>query len=158
MLPLVNAIVTLLHCIYLMQSLHHNLWDLCKYLMMQSSLWQMVRTRACEDPILNIPEGSVGRGHGQAPRGNEAPPPSRAPVNLELLLATQNDLMHLIEENETRRMAERPQPRHQDRDSSYSDFLATHSPVFDDMIDPLKADNWPHMMESKFVLLHCMEF
>jgi hypothetical protein len=39
MLPFVNAIVTLLHCIYLMQSLHHILLGLCKYLMMQSSLW-----------------------------------------------------------------------------------------------------------------------
>jgi hypothetical protein len=34
----VNAIVNLLHCIYVMQSLHHNLLDLCKYLMMQNSI------------------------------------------------------------------------------------------------------------------------
>jgi hypothetical protein len=62
MLPLVNAIVTLLHCVYLMQRLHHILLDLYKCLVMQSSIRQMVRTRTSEDSILDIPEGSVGPG------------------------------------------------------------------------------------------------
>jgi hypothetical protein len=110
MFTIVNAIVTLLHCIYLMQSLHHNLLDLCEYLMMQSSLWQTVRTKTSGDPILNIPVGSVGRGHGQAPRGNAPPPPPHPSVSLEQLLATQNDLMRLIVENEMRRVAKRQQP------------------------------------------------
>jgi hypothetical protein len=57
-----------------------------------------------------------------------------------------------------RRMAEHQQPLHQDRGSSYSDFLATHPPVFADVTDPLDADNWLHMMESKLRLLHCTEF
>jgi hypothetical protein len=106
-----------------MQTLHLILLDLCKYLMVQSSLWKMVHTRTSEDPILDIPESSAGRGHGQAPHGNAPPPPPHPPVNLEQLLAMQNDLMSLIVENETRRVAERQQPRHQDRDSSYSDFF-----------------------------------
>jgi hypothetical protein len=38
MLPFVNEIFTLLYYVYLMQSLHHILLDICKYLMMQSSL------------------------------------------------------------------------------------------------------------------------
>jgi hypothetical protein len=88
MLPFVNAIVILLHCIYLMQSYHHTLLDLCKYLMMQRSLWKMVRTRTSEDPILDIPEGSTGRGHGQAPCGNAPPHP---PVSLEKLLVASGD-------------------------------------------------------------------
>jgi hypothetical protein len=54
--------------------------------MMQSSLWQMVRTRTYEDPILNISEGSTRRGRGQAPRENAPPPPPHAPINLEQLL------------------------------------------------------------------------
>jgi hypothetical protein len=45
MLPFVNAIVTLLHCVCLMQSFHHILLEMCKYLMMQSSIWWMVCTR-----------------------------------------------------------------------------------------------------------------
>jgi hypothetical protein len=27
------------HCVYLMQGFHHILLDICKYLMMQSSMW-----------------------------------------------------------------------------------------------------------------------
>jgi hypothetical protein len=76
----------------------------------------------------------------------------------EQLLATQNDLMRRIVENDERRGAERQQPRHQERDSSYSDFLATHPPVFADAIDPLEADSWLRTMESKFRLLHCTEY
>jgi hypothetical protein len=90
-----------------MQNFHHILLDMCKYLMMQSSIWQMVCTRTCEDPILDIPKGSVGRWRGQVTRGN-APP--RPPVNLEQLLATQNDLMRRLVENDECRGAERRQP------------------------------------------------
>jgi hypothetical protein len=58
----------------------------------------MVRTTTSEDTILNIPEGSVGRGCDQVPRVGTPPPP---PVSLEQLLATQNDLMRrLVENNE----------------------------------------------------------
>jgi hypothetical protein len=114
MLHFVNAIVSLLHCIYLMQILHHNLLDLCKYLMMQSLLWHMVHTRISKDPILDIPKGSTGRGHGQAPRGNAPPPPPHTSVSLEQLQVMQNDLMRLIVDNETCCVAECPQPRHQD--------------------------------------------
>jgi hypothetical protein len=56
-----------------MQGFLHILLDICNYLMMQSSIWQMVRTRTSEDPILDIPEGFIGHGHGQVPCGG-APP------------------------------------------------------------------------------------
>jgi hypothetical protein len=59
--------------------------------------------------------------------------------------------------NDERRGAERQQPRHQEGDSSYSDFLATHPPVFIDATDPLEADSWLCTMESKFGLLHYTE-
>jgi hypothetical protein len=123
--------------------------------MMQSSIWQMVHTRTSEDAILDIPEGSVGRGRGQVPCGS-APP--RPPVSLEQLLATQNDLMRRLVENDERRGAERQQPRHQERDSSYSDFLATHLPVFADVTDPIEVDSWLHTTDSKFGLLHFTEY
>jgi hypothetical protein len=107
--------------------------------MMQSSIWQMVHTRISEDAILDIPKGTVGRGHGQVPRGG-APPP--LPVSLEQLLAMQNDLMRRLVENDERHGAERQQPRHQERDLSYSDFLATHPLVYADATDPLVANSW----------------
>jgi hypothetical protein len=96
MLPFVNANITLLHCVYLIQSFHHILLDMCKYLMMQSSIWQMVRTRTSEDSILDIPEGSVRHGCGQVPRDSAPPPPPRPPVSLEQLLVTQNNLMRRL--------------------------------------------------------------
>jgi hypothetical protein len=154
----VNAIITLFHCIYLMQSLHHILRDICKYLMIQSSLWQMVCTRTSEDLILNIPESSTEWRHGQAPRGNPRPPPPRPLVILEQLLAMHNDLMRLIVDDETRHVAGCQQPRHQDCDSLYSDFLATHLRVFSDATDPLEVDSWLHMTKSKFGILHYKEY
>jgi hypothetical protein len=75
--------------------------------MMQSSIWQMVCTSSSEDSILDIPEGSIGRGRGQVRRGGARPPP---PVSLEQLLATQNDLMRRLVENDERRGAKRQQP------------------------------------------------
>jgi hypothetical protein len=97
----------------------------------------MVHTRTSEDSILDIPEGSVGHGHGQVTRGGTPPPPPHPPVSLEQLLATQNDLMRRLVENNECRGAERQEPLHQERDSSYSDFLVTHPPVFANATDPL---------------------
>jgi hypothetical protein len=51
------------------------------------------------------------------------------------------------------------QPHHQHvLESSYTDFLATHPPMFTEASDPLEVDNWLHITESKFGLLHCTEF
>jgi hypothetical protein len=51
----------------------------------------------------------------------------------------QNDLMRRLVENNEHCGAERQQPRHQERDSLYSDFLATHPPVFADVTGPLEG-------------------
>jgi hypothetical protein len=141
-----------------MQGFHHILLDVCKYLMMQSSIWQMVHTRTFEELSLDSPKGYAGRGHGQVPRGGAPPPPPRPPVSLEQLLATQNDLMRRLIENDECRGAERQQPQHQERDCSYSDFPATHPLVFNNAIDPLEVDNWLCKTESKFGLLYCTEY
>jgi hypothetical protein len=66
--------------------------------------------------------------------------------------------MRRLVENDEHRRAERQQPRHQERDSSYSDFLATHPPVFADATDPLEANSWLRTTESKFGLLHYTEY
>jgi hypothetical protein len=121
----------------------------------------MVRTRTTDDDVLDIPEGSAPRerGRGQPTRGNAPPPPPHPPVSLEQLLATQNELMTLLIQNETRRGAERPHhPRYQDMNTSYSEFLATHPPLFSGGRDPLEVDYWLHTIESKFSLLNCIEY
>jgi hypothetical protein len=61
-------------------------------------------------------------------------------------------------ENDEHHRAECQQPQHQERDSSYSDFLATHPPVFADATDLLEADSWLRTMESMFGLLHYIEY
>jgi hypothetical protein len=82
----------------------------------------MVRIRTSEDSILDITEGSVECGRGQVPHDSAPPPPPPPPVSLEQLLATQNDLMRKLVENDERRGAKCQQPQHQERDSLYSDF------------------------------------
>jgi hypothetical protein len=133
MLTCVNAIASCYYCIYLMHGLHHNLLHCCNYLMMQSYLWQMVHTRANGDDVLDVSEASTAhrRGRGQPYRGNAPPSPPCSPVSLEQLLATQNELMTLLIQNETCRGAEQPHHlRCQDMNTSYSEVLSTHPPLF----------------------------
>jgi hypothetical protein len=66
--------------------------------------------------------------------------------------------MRRLVENDEHHGAEHQRPRHQERDSSYSDFLATHPPVFADATDPLETDNWLLTTKFKFGLLHCTEY
>jgi hypothetical protein len=42
--------------------------------------------------------------------------------------------------------------------TSYSDFLVTHLPVFSRAKDPLEVDGWLCTTESKIGLLHCTEY
>jgi hypothetical protein len=70
----------------------------------------------------------------------------------------QNDLIRRLVENDEHHVVERQQPRHQERDSSYLDFLATHPPVFADATNPLEVDSWLCTTESNFGLLHCIEY
>jgi hypothetical protein len=60
----------------------------------------MVRTRTFEELNRDSPKGSLGRGRGQVPCGGAPPPP---PDSLEQLLATQDDLMRRLVENDERR-------------------------------------------------------
>jgi hypothetical protein len=140
MLPLVNAIVTLLHCVYLMESLHHNLLEYCKYLMIQRSLWQMVRTRSGKDVYDDVPEFSTRhRGTFNPPVPPSSPP--TPPISLEQLLAPLNAIVQkLAAINE--RQAGQLQPHQQSQESSYFDFLATQPLEFAEATDPLEANNW----------------
>jgi hypothetical protein len=41
--------------------------------------------------------------------------------------------------------------------NTYSDFAATHPPLFTEAGETLEADHWLRVMESKFGLLRCTE-
>jgi hypothetical protein len=86
------------------------------------------------------------------------PPPPSLPVSIEQLLATQNVLIRMLVESHAHHGARRPLHHRQEMDSSCSDFLATHPPVFTELTDPLEAGNWLHTIESKFGLLHFTEY
>jgi hypothetical protein len=91
----------------------------------------MLSSTFLRDPL----DAGVAKSHVAVPHLHQPPPP----VSLEQLLATQNDLMRRLVENDERCGAERQQPRYQERDSSSSNFLATHPPVFADATDPLEV-------------------
>jgi hypothetical protein len=58
-----------------------------------------------------------------------------------------------------RRGVEQPQhPRRQDMNTSYSEFLSTHLPLFFGAKEPLEADDWLCTTELKFGLLYCIEY
>jgi hypothetical protein len=62
-------------------------------------------------------------------------------------------------QNEAHCEAGHPQHyRQQDMNTSFSDFLATHPPIFSGAHDPLDADDWLHTTKSKFGLLHYTEY
>jgi hypothetical protein len=42
--------------------------------------------------------------------------------------------------------------------TSYSEFLSTHPPLFSRAKDLLEADDWLHSTESKFGMCHCTEY
>jgi chloramphenicol O-acetyltransferase len=42
--------------------------------------------------------------------------------------------------------------------TSYSDFLMTHPPLFSGVKDPLEVDDWLHTIKSKFDPLHCIKY
>jgi hypothetical protein len=43
-------------------------------------------------------------------------------------------------------------------ETSYTDFLVMHPLTFAEATDPLEADNWLHIIKSKFGLLRCTNF
>jgi hypothetical protein len=77
-------------------------------------------------------------------------------VSFEQLLAPLNAIMlKLVAIDE--RLAGQSQPHQQSQESFYFDFLATQPPEFAEAMDPLEANNWLRVTESKLGLLHCTE-
>jgi hypothetical protein len=43
-------------------------------------------------------------------------------------------------------------------ETSYTNFLMMHPPMFAEATNPLEVDNWLRILESKFGQLHCTKF
>jgi hypothetical protein len=99
------------------------------------------------------------RGHDET-SGNQQAPPVPQPPSMEAILPAQTELL--------RELVQRQQPlppphnghnNHQLQVASYQDFLSTQPPLFNKTEEPLDADAWIRIIESKFTLLtaNCSE-
>jgi hypothetical protein len=86
------------------------------------------------------------------------PPPSppTPPVSLQKLLAPLNAIMQKLAVVDGRQ-AGQSYSHQQPQESSYFNFLATQPPEFAEATDPLEANHWLRVTESKIGLLHCTE-
>ena len=84
---------------------------------------------------------------------NNPPPP---PPTIAEVMAQQTQLLQMLVQNQMQQ--QQPHGRQgQPQLASYSDFVGTHPPIFSKAEDPLEADSWLRLMESKFELLTCTE-
>src|SRR5438132_1222719 len=98
-----------------------------------------------------------GNGNG-SPHGAENPPPPPPPSMAEVV-SQQTQILQLLAQNLVN-LQPPPSPRgHQGQPqvATYSYFAGTHPPVFAKAEDPLEADSWLWLMESKFELLTSSE-
>jgi hypothetical protein len=92
------------------------------------------------------------------PNGNPPPPPTlaQAIASVHDSRDEQTGLLRQLVANFARgghgmRNASAP------TSTTYGDFAATHPPLFIEAREPLEADHWLRVIESKFGLLHCTE-
>src|SRR6266508_1358546 len=88
--------------------------------------------------------------HGMV--NNPLPPPQ----TLAEVLAQQAQILQMLAQNQMQQQ-QFQERQGQSQTASYSDFAGTHPPTFAKTEDPLEADSWLRLMESKFELLVCTE-
>src|SRR5207244_6371412 len=76
--------------------------------------------------------------------------------SLAEVVAQQTQSLHMLAQNQMNQ--QHPQGRQaQPQAASYNRFAGTHPPIFAKADDPLEADSWIRLMESKFELITCTE-
>src|SRR5205809_1216947 len=88
-------------------------------------------------------------------QGAESNPPP-PPQTLAEVVAQQTQILQMLAQNQMHQQ----QPhghQGQPQNATYGDFAATLPPTFAKEEDPLEADSWIRLMESKFELLTCTE-
>ncbi|GJM94010.1 hypothetical protein PR202_ga10619 [Eleusine coracana subsp. coracana] len=122
----------------------------------------MVRTRNTNELHGEQPEGSRARGT-DSPLGTPPPPPPSNPMQMMAqffasMMESQQQQAEFMREVAQQNLATRNARGHHDgapQNSSYSDFLATRPPTFSSTTEPMEAENFLRMLESKFGLLNC---
>lgn len=114
---------------------------------------------------LQMPMRTRGQDEARTSRGGgeEAPipppvPPTLAEAIAALLNATADNarLLREMAGNQNNQHGGHG-PNHMPRETTYADFLETRPPVFVKAEEPLEANEWLHVMEQKFGLIHCTE-
>src|SRR6266540_7027893 len=59
----------------------------------------------------------------------------------------------MLVQNQVQQQSQSHRRQGQPQSASYSDFAGTHLPIFSKVEDPLEADTWLRLMETKFELL-----
>src|SRR6266508_4168892 len=96
------------------------------------------------------------RNNGESSQQGAENNPSPPPQTLAEVVAQQTQILHMLAQNQMNQQ----QPQHrqaQPQVATYSDFAGTHPPIFAKADDPLEADIWIRLMESKFELITCTE-
>jgi hypothetical protein len=117
----------------------------------------MLMVICLDDRMVNTHNGRAGPVNAQG-NGNPPPPPSLAQA-IALILESRDEqtkLMWQLVANSVRggngaRNSPTPAP------TTYGDFAATHPPLFTEAGEPLEADHWLRVMESKYGLLRYNE-
>jgi hypothetical protein len=89
----------------------------------------------------------------QASGSQQLPPP---PPNLAEVMARQTELLNLLVQAQQNQQHQQFPGGRDDRNppvASYQDFISTQPPFFSKAEEPLDADAWLHIIESKFALL-----
>jgi hypothetical protein len=94
------------------------------------------------------------------PNGNPSPPPTLAQA-IASILESQDEqtelLRQLIANSTPTHGGNGARNDHAQAPTTYADFAAMQLPFFTEAGEPLEADNWLHVIESKFGLLRCTE-
>jgi hypothetical protein len=121
------------------------------------SLISKLMVMCLDDRMVNTRNVRTGAENSQG-NGNLPPPPSLAQAIVSILESRdeQTELLRQLVANSARggngaRNAPAPAL------TTYSNFAATHLPLFTGAGEPLEADHWLRVMESKFGLLCCTE-
>jgi hypothetical protein len=119
------------------------------------SLISKLMVTCLDDRIVNTHNVRNGAENSQG-NGNPPPPPSLAQAIASILEShnEQTELLWQLMANSTHggngaRNAPALAP------TTYSDFVTTHPPLFTEAGEPLEANHWLRVMESKFGLLRC---
>jgi hypothetical protein len=83
--------------------------------------------------------------------GSQQPPPP--PPNLAEVMARQTELLDMLVQAQQHQFCSPQRGREEHPSAGYQDFFSTQPPLFHKTEEPLDADAWLHIIESKFALL-----